>query len=194
MSAVSMATSWWASWPTRWASSADASPQSAATSTAAAASQASPRAIVNARALSGRVTRPAPSAQLRQALFAERNASSLNFASLTCAARTASSKSLATPYAISLWCGNFGISVIGVSPFTTLQRRNADDGNEPAPLSEPGSCLTSSKRQCQRAALARACLATDLETGLIRRHADLDVNLDLDSDSDPALDLHPTSL
>src|SRR6266540_1529676 len=71
MSAVSMAINWWARRPTRWASSGEASPQRAATSTAAAASHASPRAIVNARALSANETRPAPSAQLRQALFAE---------------------------------------------------------------------------------------------------------------------------
>jgi len=74
--------------------------------------------MVKARALSATETRPAPSAQLRQALFAERNASSLSLASLTCAARTASSSSLATSYAISLWWGNIGMFVIGVSPFT----------------------------------------------------------------------------
>ena len=53
-----MATSAWASCATRCASSGEASPQSAATSTAAAASQASPLAMVKARALSGRLTRP----------------------------------------------------------------------------------------------------------------------------------------
>src|ERR1700694_5159432 len=74
-----------------------ASPQSAAISTAAAASVASARATVKARALSPRVTRPAPSAQLRQALLAERSASSRSFASRTEARRTASKSSTATP-------------------------------------------------------------------------------------------------
>src|SRR6266568_2715375 len=99
-----------------------------------------------------------------------------SFASLTCAARTASNRSLATPNAISLWWGNFGISVIGVSPFTNLRRRNADDGMR-TDTSHPSAGVTQkwSKRQCQCAALARACLATDLERGLIRPDLDPDL-------------------
>ena len=54
---------------------------SAAISTAAAASVASARAMANDRALSARVTRPAPSAVFRHADFAERVASSRSLAS-----------------------------------------------------------------------------------------------------------------
>ena len=72
MSPVSIATSLSARIATRSTSASDALPHAAAISTAAAASTASPLAIANARALSARVTRPAPSAQLRHALFAAR--------------------------------------------------------------------------------------------------------------------------
>src|ERR1700723_322869 len=69
------------------------SPRSAAISTAAAASTASARAIAKDRALSPRVTRPAPSAVLRHADLADRRASSRSFASRMCASRTALNRS-----------------------------------------------------------------------------------------------------
>ncbi len=53
--------------------------------------------MVKARALSARDTLPAPSAQFKQALFAERKASSRSLASRMAAERTARSKSRATP-------------------------------------------------------------------------------------------------
>ena len=59
MSAVIIATNWFAASFTGPRASASASPAATATSTAAAASQASPLAMVNARALSARETRPA---------------------------------------------------------------------------------------------------------------------------------------
>ncbi len=72
------------------------SPMRAAISTAAAASTASARAMAKDRALSPRVTRPAPSAMLRQVDFEERRASSRSLASRMCASRTASNSCFAT--------------------------------------------------------------------------------------------------
>ena len=76
---------------------AGASPHMAAISTAAAASTASARAMAKALALSARVTRPAPSAQLRHALLAERSASSRSFASRMEQRRTATRSSFREP-------------------------------------------------------------------------------------------------
>jgi twitching motility protein PilT len=67
-----------------------------------AASTHSPRAMVNARALSATETLPAPSAQLQQTPFAARRASSRSFASRMRASRTATSISQATPNTMSL--------------------------------------------------------------------------------------------
>lgn len=72
MSPVRSATNRLASAPHRFAVSGLAAPMLAASSTAAAASPASPRAMAYARALSARVTLPAPSAMLSPALFAAR--------------------------------------------------------------------------------------------------------------------------
>ena len=55
-----------------------------------------PRAMAKTRALSRRVARPAPSAQLRHVLFAARVAASRSFALRTLALRTASRSSTAT--------------------------------------------------------------------------------------------------
>jgi len=63
-----------------------------------------------------------------------------------------------------LWWGNFGISVIRVSPFTTLRRRNADDGRRPS-------------THARKRDLPDIEQATDLEKGT--NPPDLDLDLDL---------------
>ena len=73
-----------------------------ATSVAAAASHASARAMPYARALSARLTRPAPSAMLHTLLLLARNACVRSVASLMRASRTATRRSQATRYAMSL--------------------------------------------------------------------------------------------